>query len=261
MLEPASWPEMGSSSRQKHMSDDLADYRMSWGRKPVLRTIYSDFFARLASHCKPGRTLEIGGGIGNLKEMLPDVISSDIQFSDHLDIVADAQSLPSGPRAFTNIVLLDVLHHLEFPIRFLQEAMRTLEPGGRIVMIEPAITFGSSLFYRLIHHEPVRMSADPLIDGEPDPARDPYDSNQAIPTLLVTKYRRKQQRVLPGLNLRNVEWFSFFAYPLSGGFKSWSLISDPMARRMLGFEKILERPLGRIFGFRVLIVFEKQQPQ
>jgi len=243
------------------MSDDLANYRMSWGRKPVLRTIYSDFFARLAAHCKPGRTLEIGGGIGNLKDMLPNVISSDIQFSDHLDIVADAQSLPSRDDAFTNIVMLDVLHHLEFPIRFLNEAMRTLEPGGQIVMIEPAITLGSSLFYRLIHHEPVRTSADPLIDGEPDPERDPYDSNQAIPTLLVTKYRQKQQVLVPGLKLRNVEWFSFLAYPLSGGFKPWSLISEPMARRLLSFEKLLERPLGRIFGFRVLIVFEKRQSQ
>ena len=46
------------------MNDELTNYRRSWGRKPVLRTIYSDFFARLASHCKPGRTLEIGGGIG-----------------------------------------------------------------------------------------------------------------------------------------------------------------------------------------------------
>ncbi len=243
------------------MSENLSQYRVSWDSKPVLRTIYSDFFARLAGHCKAGRTLEIGGGIGNLKEMLPDAVSSDIQYADHLDFVADAQSLPSGKNAFANIVMLDVLHHLEFPVRFLQEAMRTLEPGGRIVMVEPAITFGSSLFYRLIHHEPVVMSADPLVDGEPDPARDPYDSNQAIPTLLVTKYRRKQQQLIPGLKLRNVEWFSFLAYPLSGGFKPWSLISEPMARRLLGLEKFLERPLGRIFGFRVLIVFEKRQPR
>jgi SAM-dependent methyltransferase len=243
------------------MSDDLTDYRLSWERKPVLRTIYSDFFTRLAGHCKPGRTLEIGGGIGNLKEMLSDVVSSDIQFSSHLDLVADAQSLPTGDNAFANIVMLDVLHHLEFPIRLLKDAMRTLEPGGRIVMIEPAITLGSSLFYRLIHHEPVRMSADPLIDGEPDPHRDPYDSNQAIPTLLATRYKARQQELVPGLKQHKAEWFSFLAYPLSGGFKPWSLISDAMVRRLLKMESYLERPLGRFFGFRVLIVFEKQDKE
>ena len=48
-------------------------------------------------------------------------------------------------------------------------------------MVEPAITWGGSPLYRFIHPEPVDMSADPLAIGEPDPTRDPYDANQAIP--------------------------------------------------------------------------------
>jgi SAM-dependent methyltransferase len=240
------------------MGDNLTDFRTSWDRKPVLRTIYSDYFTRLADQCVPGRTLEIGGGIGNLKELLPDVVSSDIQFSPGLDIVADAQSLPSKDDAFANIVMLDVLHHLEFPVRFLKDAARTLQPGGRIVMIEPAITLGSTLFYRFVHHEPVNMSADPLVDGAPDPQRDPYDSNQAIPTLLATKFRTKQLEIVPELKLVETQWFSFVAYPMSGGFKPWSLISDGMAKHVLKLESWLERPLGRTFGFRLLTVFEKR---
>jgi len=46
-------------------------------------------------------------------------------------------------------------------------------------MIEPAITWGGTAFYRVLHHEPIDMSADPLADGCPTRARDPYDSNQA----------------------------------------------------------------------------------
>lgn len=243
------------------MTDELSNYRTSWERKPVLRTVYGDFFSRIAKHCKPGRTLEIGGGIGNLKELLPDVISSDIQFSDRLDVVADAQSLPLKENTCANIVMLDVLHHLEFPIRFLKEAHRVLEPGGRVVMVEPAITPGSTLFYRFIHHEPVRMSADPLVDGDPDPKRDPYDSNQGIPTLMVTKYRKELAQLLPGLEIQDIEYFAFFAYPLSGGFKPWSLITDPTARGLLRLESRIERPLGHLLGFRLLIVFQKQARQ
>lgn len=243
------------------MSNALTEYQAAWDRKPALRVVYSDYFMRIADNCRPGRTLEIGGGIGNLKELLPDVISSDIQFSRRLDFVADAQYLPAKELAFANIVMLDVLHHLEFPIRFLREAAHALEPGGRIVMIEPAITPGSTLFYRLIHHEPVRTSADPLADGTPDPLRDPYDSNQAIPTLLVTRFRERQRKLVPELELRKVEWFSFLAYPLSGGFKPWSLISGAMARRVLKAEAVLERPLGRCFGFRLLSVYEKPAVQ
>lgn len=243
------------------MSDHLSDYRAAWEHKPVLRTVYKDFFARIARHCKPGRTLEIGGGIGNLKELLPDVISSDIQVSNHLDLVADAQSLPLKDNTCANIVMLDVLHHLEFPLRFLKEATQVLEPGGRIVMVEPAITPGSSLFYRFLHHEPVHMSADPLRDGDPDPNRDPYDSNQAIPTLLVTRHKERLAKLFPGLSVQHVEYFALFAYPLSGGFKSWSLVTEPMARGLLRLESRLERPLGRILGFRLLIVLEKRARQ
>ena len=239
------------------MTDVIDDYRRAWDRKPVLRAVYADFFKRIAGHCGSGLTLEIGGGIGNLKELLPDVISSDIQVSQHLDFVADAQSLPVRGGALANIVMLDVLHHLEFPIRFLREAERALEPGGRVVMVEPAITPGSSFFYRFIHQEPVRMSADPLVDGQPDITRDPYDSNQAIPTLLATRDRRRLSEAVPGLQLREVEWFSFFAYPLSGGFKPWSLVNERFALRLLDMERRLERPIGRYLGFRVALVLEK----
>ena len=243
------------------MTDSIEDYRKAWDNKPVLRTVYNDFFERIAAHCRPGKTLEIGGGIGNLKELLPDVISSDIQWSRHLDFVADAQSLPIRAGALANIVMLDVLHHLEFPVRFLRDAARALQPGGRVVMVEPAITPGSSLFYRFIHHEPVRMSANPLVDGRPDPQRDPYDSNQAIPTLLATRYRQRLGEAVPGLRICETEWFSFFAYPLSGGFKPWSLVGERSAQRLLSLERHLERPIGRYLGFRVALVLEKAEVQ
>ena len=45
----------------------LQHYRAMWERKPVLRVIYEDFYDRIAAACVPGATIEIGGGIGNLK--------------------------------------------------------------------------------------------------------------------------------------------------------------------------------------------------
>jgi len=124
-------------------------------------------------------------------------------------------------------------------------------------MIEPAITWGSTLFYRLLHQEPVRMSADPLVLGAPDPGRDPYDSNQAIPTLLVSRGRDRLARLVPSLSITRTVWFSFWVYPLSGGFKSWSLLPDEVGRFILGIEKKLEPALGRFLGFRLLTVMAK----
>jgi hypothetical protein len=125
-------------------------------------------------------------------------------------------------------------------------------------LVEPAITPGSSLFYRLLHQEPVDMSADPLMEGAPRPDRDPYESNQAIPTLLATRDRERFQARFPALELREVHWFAFLAYPLAGGFKPWSLLSEAMAVRLLKWERAIEKALGRGLGFRMMVVIEKR---
>jgi SAM-dependent methyltransferase len=239
-------------------SEAFKGYREAWERKPALRAVYGDMFDRIAAACGPGPTLEVGGGIGNLKGRVDGVISSDIQQGAYQDLVSDAQSLPFAPASLGNIVMLDVLHHLEFPTLFLAEATRVLRPRGRVVLIEPAITPGSTLFYRFLHQEPVDMSADPLVEGAPRPDRDPYESNQAIPTLLVTRDRERLRTRFPDLGLREVRWFAFFAYPLTGGFKPWTLLSEKMALRLLRWEKAFEEPFGRLLGFRMMIVLEKR---
>jgi SAM-dependent methyltransferase len=239
----------------------LLNYRFIWDRKPVLRTVYDDFYERIAGACVPGTTIEIGSGIGNLKQRLSNVVATDIQFAPHLDCVADAQRLPFAARVAANIVMVDALHHLEFPATFFREAERVLRPGGRIIMVEPAITWGSSIFYRLLHQEPVITSADPLVIGSPDLKRNPYESNQAIPTLIATRDRARLHELFPGLRIERTIWFSLLVYPLSGGFKSWSLIPNKIARRALQLERSIERFVGRCTAFRMMLVIEKKHAQ
>jgi SAM-dependent methyltransferase len=239
------------------MSQTLDGYLDVWERKPVLRLIYDDFYDRIVSACVPGITIEIGGGVGNLKRRLPHVITTDIQFAHWLDCVADAQHLPFAAGQLANIVMVDALHHIEFPVHFFREAARVLRQGGRIVMVEPAITVGSTLFYRLLHHEPVRMTADPLNEGTPDPRRDPYASNQAIPTLIATRDRQRFERSCPSLKVVRVNWFAFATYPLSGGFKRWSLMPQWVAPHALRLERAIESFLGRFGAFRMLLIVQK----
>ena len=240
------------------MEGPLDQYASIWDRKPVLRVVYNDFYDRIVGSCTDGLTVEIGGGIGNLKKRLSNVVTTDIQPAPWLDCVADAQRLPFGMGAVGNIVMVDVLHHVEHPGVFFREAIRVLKPGGRIVMVEPAITWGSTLFYRLLHHEPVVIRADPLTEGAPDPNRDPYESNQAIPTLIATRDRDRFHRIFPELRLFSVDWFSFVSYPLSGGFKSWSLLTAGMARHLIAMEHAVERILGPHVAFRMMLVVEKR---
>jgi SAM-dependent methyltransferase len=235
----------------------LHDHRELWKRKPVLRAIYADFYQRIVRACRPGRSLEIGGGSGNLKEFAERVVSTDIVPVPWLDAAADAQALPFAAGSFANIVAVDVLHHIERPRRFLTEAQRVLEPGGRLIVLEPAITPLSWIFYRFFHPEPVNMSADPLADGPIDPIRAPFDANQGIPTLLFGRDRAHLARSLPGLKLLQFERLSLFAYPLSGGFRPWCLVPEFMVAPLLKVENAIAPAIGRLAAFRLLAVVEK----
>ncbi len=237
--------------------DGATNYREVWNAKQVLREIYGDIYRRMMTSLVPGLTLEVGGGSGNFKSFAPATVTTDIVTAPWIDVACDAQRLPFADAAFANVIMVDVLHHIEFPVRALKEFHRVLRPGGRLIMCEPAITPASWIFYKLLHPEPVDMSADPLRDGAISPDKDPFDSNQAIPTLLTGRDRRRLARIVPGLVLARLEKFSFIAYPLSGGFRPWSLIPAFAVKPLLEAEWMARRLLGPLAAFRLLAEYRK----
>lgn len=236
--------------------DEHLQARVAWEAKPALRQVYTHLFRAILAQTVPGSVLEVGGGAGRFKEFCPTAVVSDLVPSPYVDLVADAQHLPVKDESFDNIALFDVLHHIPVPKLFLAEAMRVLRPNGRLVMMEPAVTPGSYLFYRCFHPEPLDLSADPL-SADALSTDEPYDSNQAIPVLLATKHRQRLQDEFPGLRLQRRLWLSFAAYPLSGGLRPWSMLSGGGARRLLELEDRLPQAIARLLAFRILLVFTK----
>ena len=110
------------------MATSPPDYRAIWNAKPVLRAVYTDIYRRMLAKTVPGPTLEIGGGSGNFKSTIPDAISSDIVTAPWLDLVCDAQRLPFADASFSNVVMVDVLHHIENPVRALAEIAACCAP-------------------------------------------------------------------------------------------------------------------------------------
>ena len=157
--------------------------------------------------------------------------------------------------------MMDVLHHLERPRLFFAEAARVLAPGGRLIMSEPAITPVSWIAYHYFHPEPVLLDADPLAEGALDPARDPFDANQAAPTLLFGRGRRGQAafaRLFPEFTTLETRLTSLFAYPLTGGFRPWCLLPAGAVGGLLKLEEVLLPVLGRLMAFRLFVVLERQ---
>lgn len=237
----------------------LQEHRKIWFEKPVLRDIYLNYFEMIRNASVDGPILEIGGGSGNFKEFLPESISLDVVPLPWLDIIAYAQMLPFKKESVGNIVMVDVLHHIENPSGFFKEAERILKHGGRIILIEPAITPVSWIFLHLFHLEPIDMRADPLSEPDADPAREPFDANQAIPTLLFGRYRMHFIRKFPDLSIISLKYLDLFVYPLSGGFRPWCLIPHRHIQGLLGIERNILPVLGPLMAFRFFCVIEKNE--
>ena len=171
----------------------------------------------------------------------------------------DTQQLSFDSEVFSNIVLFDVLHHLQCPLLFFDEAQRVLKPGGRVIMVEPGITPVSKLLYKMGHEEPVEMGWDMNDPCKVDADKDPYDSNQAIPTILFKRDSQLFLAAVKGFKINSSDWLSLFAYPLSGGFKSWSLLPYKWVHAILKIEEKILPFLGSLMAFRLMVVLEKDE--
>ena len=231
--------------------------RASWNHKSGLRAIYADSYRRILSQCIAGNTVEIGSGSGNFKHFAPQLIATDIVEVPWVDIVTDAVKLPFPQGAVSNVIGFDVLHHIEYPKQFFLEAGRVLKPGGRLIFCEPAITPLSKIFYKYFHSEPLDLEANPFVSGQHNPCREPFDANQAIPTLLFLHENERFHKVFSKLLIRSTQLISLFAYPLSGGFRRWGLLPCKLIPPLLQLERCLLPLVGKYMAFRMLVVVER----
>jgi SAM-dependent methyltransferase len=249
--------EKGAIQRLVHDPRQV-EHRRVWLNKPTLRVLYADYHSRLTAVCPDGPLLDIGGGTAHIKQVRRDVLSVDILSFPGIDAVCDAHCLAFPDGQFAGVIMIDVLHHLERPIAFLNEAARVLRPRGVLAMIEPGMSPIAYPFYRYLHQEPADMGIDPFSEMPLKRPRDPFDANQAIPTLLLDAANRPRlSELVPELTVRHVDWLSPFAFPLSGGFKPWCLVSSKLAAAIVKFEDSLPITIRRIFGFRIFATLEK----
>jgi len=237
-------------------SDILNNRREVWRSKEIVRRLYHKWYGIIGDAIKPGTILEIGGGSGNLKEFFPDVMSSDIIFVPWLDVVADAHHLPFQKENFDNIILFDVLHHLIDPASFFKQAQRALKQKGRIVLMEPYISWASFFIYRFLHPEGLIWNVDPFKKGYLEKNKNHLHGNQALPTLMFERNKHLFAKKFPGLNIIKIEKMDFIIYPLSGGFHHLDLCPLFLYQTLEHLEKLFN-PLKSFLAFRLLVVLEK----
>jgi demethylmenaquinone methyltransferase/2-methoxy-6-polyprenyl-1,4-benzoquinol methylase len=114
---------------------------------------------RVADMPTEGRLLDVGGGTGRVARslrgqagqvVLADVSLGMLRFASSIPGLQPAASaserLPFPDDSFARVVIIDALHHVADHAQTAAEMWRVLQPGGRIILIEPDIrTFGVKL--------------------------------------------------------------------------------------------------------------------
>jgi SAM-dependent methyltransferase len=237
--------------------ETLREHERAWEERPLLRRLYREWFELVASRLArvEGTTVEIGSGLGRLREVVPHVVLTDVEETPWSDAVVDAARLPWERATVANIVLVDVFHHLPEPARFLDECERVLRPGGRIVMLEPYVSTLSGLAYRL-HHERMDIDVDPFAPDE-TLAGDPLEGNLALTTAAFFKHADAFAARWPAFRLVERRRFSVLLYPLSGGFTRRPLVPLRLVPLLRPVESLLSRALPAA-AFRCLVTLERR---
>ena len=243
---------------RQHQTEILRNQK-AWDSKPLLREIYAEFYKSIAKWIDPtipGRVVELGSGIGNLRQQFPRALATDLFPNPWLDLACDGYELPFRDHSVSHLILFDVFHHLEAPNAFLKEARRALAPSGRVILFEPYASWVGRLAYGLFHHEPLGLGQSILqADSLPRPRR--YYAAQGNATRLFF------WRTIPGFPVRwallHQEAIVCFRYLLSGGFSKPSMYPAAWMPTVRTIDRILSRWPG-IFAGRCLVVLQRPQP-
>jgi SAM-dependent methyltransferase len=193
-------------------------------KKVFLRRVYDEWYGAIAATIPAGTNpaLELGSGAGFMSDYVDNLITSDILELPGVGLVIDAcASLPFEDASLRGIAMVNSLHHLPDVEAFIAEAVRCLQSGGAISMIEPWNTSWSRFVYMRLHHEPFEPSAP---SWRFEPGGPLSGANGALPWILLVRDRDRFEHQFPELRIVEPRLTMPMRYLLSGGVSMRSLV-------------------------------------
>jgi SAM-dependent methyltransferase len=186
----------------------LVVHRETLNRRPAFRQVVLDVQADISrvvgeetSQCSNRHVLEIGAGVIAMSALDHDTISSDIHWSDDLQLVLSAYDIPLRSRSLRAVVAQNVFHHLPDYRAALVELSRVIQPGGVIVLVEPHHGFLARHVYPALFAFEGYSLDTPLVEGADRQSK----PNQALSYVVFDRERERFEREFPNLQLVRTE--------------------------------------------------------
>ena len=198
-----------------------------------------------------GINIELGCGASFIDQVNKTIKKTDVFLNSNTDFKLNAMDIGKNyENKISNLILVNVFHHISDPELFLRSAEKSLLPGGRIIMIEPSNNSWSRLVYKFVDHEPFDTKQ---IEWEFE-SKDPLlDSNQALSWIIFERDYKKFKNLFPMFSLIQKKNMMPFSYLLSGGH-SFNTRIGKFIRITRSLEKLF---FDKYFGMFNLICLEK----
>ena len=233
--------------------------RKIYQNKDLIKIIYNNYYKNIKKNIylsDKKKILELGSGGGNIKKVIKECITSDQFKNKNIDRIENIYKINFKKNSISNIILIDVFHHLQFPSLALKEIHKVLIKNGRIIMIEPAMGFIPRIVYKIFHYEPNGFNLRIKWNNIPKkiPSSNKYFAAQSIPW---RAFFLKELNLKSKYTIKSIKPFSDFAFLLSGGYSYKALYPKILYSLIKLIDKILTSISIRIFSARMLIVLEK----
>jgi len=233
--------------------------RKTYQNKDLIKIIYNNYYKKIKENIylsDKKKILELGSGGGNIKKIIQNCITSDQFKNENIDRIENIYKINFKKNSISNIILIDVFHHLQFPSLALKEIHKVLIKNGRIIMIEPAMGFIPRIIFKIFHYEPNGFNLK--INWNHIPKKIPYLNQYfAAQSLPWRAFFLKELNLRSKYKIKLIKPFSDFAFLLSGGYSYKAFYPKFLYSLIKLIDKILTSISIKIFSARMLIVLEK----
>ncbi|MCP4639472.1 MAG: class I SAM-dependent methyltransferase [bacterium] len=235
----------------------IVHYRKVWKDSPVLRRFYSDVWHWGMQELEArSPVVELGGGAGLIREVYPEVITSDILPFAWTNLVCDASALPLASDSVGGMICTGFFHHCVNPGRLFEEVQRVLRPGGRFIILDPWVTPLGRVIYHFGSEEGLDLDEAPFEEEERTNPRPLLEANIARATVIFKRNRATFEARFPRLKIVKIETANLFRHLAAGScvqkspFPPWCYPLASLADRLL-------HPIRSLTGMSARIVLEK----